>query len=255
MHKQDCCGQYRGSMSIREIIAGENTGFQCLGNSTLNVTQTVENLSAPNYQSFGGSACNMSTITAMGLSLTLNCTDLDNLKLAFGGDIVEESGNVTDEEHTYIEGSCIIPTNTISNPNEDLTVADDVSGGDPTSYTEGEDYIRVPGGIEILESGSIEPDDVIYISYSVEGSRVLNFNTVSGREFEFLLSGRKHGPNSTRPVVLRIWKVKIDPVADFAMIGDGLVTLALTGQISEDPTKTAGSTWAQIQDASAYETV
>lgn len=250
MHKSDCCGVFRGPISIREITDSP-TGFICLGNSTLNVTQDVEVLSAPDYQSFGGAGCELPIVNSMGLTLALNCTDLENLKLAFGGEIVSESGTVEDEEHDYISGSCIIPFNTAPNPNETITVTDDDSGS-PTTFVKGEDYNVVPGGIEIISGGAITPSTTLLISYSKAETKTLNINVLQGRRFEFFVSGTKYSPGSSKPVVLRLWKVGFNPVADFALIGDGLATLNLTATVYQDASGHPDSPWGVLQSAEAY---
>lgn len=237
-----CCGLYRGSFYMRDL-GNPDSALIPVGNAEAEITQTMTEITTPNFQSLGGNSCKVEYPESVGLNMTLYCTKPDNLALAFLGESVKkESGSATEEYTVKAYGSLIAFVNV---PVKSSIV---VTDGDSTTYVSGRDYIVTNAGITIPEGSTIPLETTIEVSYDHGSNWVVEAQTVAQKTFEVVLDGVNVGEDGNRAVVLKAWRVKFAPTDSFSLIsGAEFANISLTGEILRDDSKQAGSKFFKIE--------
>lgn len=237
-----CCGLYRGSFYMRDL-GNPNSALLPVGNAEAEITQSMTEITTPNFQSLGGNACKVEYPESVGLNMTLHCTKPDNLALAFLGEAIQKGGGSETETHTVREYDSLIAFEHV--PLKDSIVVKDELG---SLYEHLKDYVITNAGITIPESSSIVLGTDIVIEYDYGQNWTVEAQTVSQKTFEVVLDGVNVGEDGNRAVVLKAWRVKFAPTDNFALIsGSDFASISLNGEILRDESKQAGSKFFKLE--------
>lgn len=243
-HSGLCCGLYRGSFYIKDL-SDPNAALLPVGNAEANITQTLQEITQPNYQSLGGNNCSVSFVDSINLELTLHCTSPENLALAFMGTHGQkEGGAVTEETFTVRAVHELIPFENVPLKSSPIVVTDGAS----TTYLADRDYVITNAGIQIIEGTTIPMNSEISVAYSYGENYYVDAQTVAQKTFEVVLDGMNVGEDGAKAAVLKAWRVKFSPTDSFALIaGTEFASIALNGQILRDETKVTGSKFFKVE--------
>jgi len=245
-HSGLCCGLYRGTFYLKDL-SSPTAPLLPVGNAEANITQEITEITQPNFQSLGGSACKVEYTESVGLELTLHCTNPENLAIAFLGTSSQlAGGTVTDELHPVYSVDELIPFDFVANRQSPIVVTDEDG---TTTYVVNEDYILTNAGIQIIEDSSIPVDgSLIAVSYVYGANYKLDAQTVGQKEFAVVLDGFNVGEAGERAVVLKAWKVKFAPAESFSLIaGEEFANVVINGEILRDETKVVGSKFFTVE--------
>lgn len=244
-HQELCCGLFRGSIYLKDT-SDANAALLPVGNAEISITQTLTEITQPNYQSLGGNACKVAYPETIGMELTMHCTNPTNLAIAFMGDAYQKTaGSVTDEQHVVHAEEELIDFVNVPDVAYTITVT---SEDGLTTYVKDTDYSVTQAGIVILEGTTIVMGSTIQVSYQYGANWVIDAQTVAQKTFYVVLDGVNVGEDGQKPVVLKAWRVKFNPTETFALIsGTEFASLALTGEILRDDSKSVGSKFFKIE--------
>lgn len=245
-HSGLCCGLYRGTFYLKDL-SSPNSALLSVGNAEANITQEMTEITTPNYQSLGGSACKVEYPESVNLELTLHCTSPENLAMAFLGQSAQLSGAaVTNELHAVNAVEELIPFNFVPNKSIPFVVTD-ITG--VTTYDLDDDYTVTNSGIKITLGSAIPViGGNIKVSYTYGANWKIDAQTVSQKEFFVVLDGVNVGESGEKAVVLKAWKVKFAPAESFALIsGSDFASISLNGEILRDETKGTGSKFFTVE--------
>lgn len=239
-----CCGLYRGTFFLKDLSV-PNSPLLSVGNAEANITQELTTIEQPNFQQLGGTNCKVEYVESVAIDLTLYCTSPENLALAFMGEASQlTSGTATDEEHPVNSIGELIPFDKVP-----LAITSVTGPAGTPAYTEGDDYIVTPAGIQIIEGSDIPViGGNIEVTYTYGDNWVVDAQTVAAKEFLVVLEGTNYGEGDGKPFVLKAWKVKFAPAENFALIsGTDFANLELSGEILIDNTKLSGSKFMKLE--------
>lgn len=239
-----CCGLYRGSFYMRDL-GNPNSALVPVGNAEAEITQSMTEITTPNFQSLGGNSCKVEYPESVGLTMTLHCTKPDNLALAFLGEAIQKMGGTNTETYTVRDYDTLIAFETVP-----LKTTIVVTDGEmvPTAYTVNTDYVVTNAGIKIPEGSTIPLNSEIEVTYDFGKNWTVEAQTVSQKTFEVVLDGVNVGEDGNRSVVLKAWKVKFAPTDNFSLIsGSDFASIQLSGEILRDESKQSGSKFFKIE--------
>ena len=245
-HSDICCGLYRGRFFMKDL-SNVNNPLLPVGNAEATITQELTEIEQPSYETLGGTNCKVAYPSSVNLDLTLHCISPENLAMAFLGTSAQLIGDeITDEEHAVNGIHELIPFEHVPDKNYPIVVTDP-SG--LATYVQDEDYVLTNGGIQIIDDSTILVDgSIIKVSYIHGANYVVDAQTAAQKEFLVVLDGVNVGEAGERAVVLKAWKVKFNPTESFALIsGEEFASLALSGEIVKDSTKSTGSQYFKVE--------
>lgn len=246
MHSGLCCGLYRGSLFIKDLT-NPNNPLLPVGNAEMTLTQELAEIEQPNYQSLGGTNCSVAYIDSVSLDLVLRCISPENLAIALMGTSGKKTGTtVTGEEHAVNGIHELIPFENVPDKNAPIVVKNEAGS---VTYVEGEDYVVLAGGIQIIDDSSIPVDgSLIQVDYSYGDNYFVDAQTVAQKEYYVVLDGYNYGEGGQRQVVMKAWKVKFSPTDSFQIIGGtDFASLNVSGEILRDESKPTGSKFAKFE--------
>lgn len=242
-HSGICCGLFRGRFYIRNLNVVD-APLLPVGNAEAEITQSLTDITQPNYQSLGGNNCKVSYVESVNLNLTLHCTSPENVALGFAGSWAKlTAGAVVDELHDVNAIHELIALNFV--PIKASIVVTKAA----VTYVAGVDYVVTNAGIEIIEGSTILVDGTpIEISYSYGANYKVDAQTIGQQEYEVVLDGVNVGEDGDKQIVLKAWKVKFAPTDSFALIsGTDFASLNLAGEVLRDDSKATGSKYMTIE--------
>lgn len=243
MHSGICCGLYRGTFYAKDL-SNPSAPLLPLGNAEANITQEMNEITQENFESLGGNACKVAYPSSVGLEFTLHCTSPENLAMAFLGSAYQkESGSVIDEAHTVNAVHELIAFSSVPNKTLPITVKAGV-----TTFVVERDYLITNAGIKIPDGTTIPMGTEIEVSYSYGNNWVIDAQTTAQKTFMIVLDGVNVGEDGgERPVVLKAWRVKMSPTDSFTLIGSEFSSIAVTGEILRDESKSVGSKFMKVE--------
>lgn len=247
MHSGLCCGLYRGTFFLKDL-SDANGALLEVGNAEANITQEMTEISQPNFQSLGGTACKVEYPESVNLELTLHCTSPENLAIAFLGTTTQlAGGTITNELHAVNAIGELIPFNFV--PNRESPIVVTGPAGTTPVYVNGTDYILTSAGIKIIEGSTIPVvGGNIAVDYVYGTNWKIDAQTVGQKEFLVVLDGNNVGQDGNVPVVLKAWKVKFAPTDSFGLIsGTEFASVQVNGEILRDESKNAGSKFFTVE--------
>ena len=181
----------------------------------------------------GGTYAKADRVSSVTCNVSVHDLDGANIARASGGTWSSQAaGTVTSEDVVAYPGG----TTPLARPPSAITT---VTGpGGVTTYVAGTDYNITPGGIEVLESGSIpDPADAvtpnIEVTYANTKQQVVQAMVNSGKEYELLFEGLNEA-ESDKPVIVHAYRVKFAPAQAINWIGDDFAVLELVGTVLAD---------------------
>ena len=227
---------YLGSGKIYMRVKDSTDPLLFIGNtSALNIAITENTIRISDYTKPGGGTYNsVSRIESSTLNTSMREYSADNLARALYGSTSQAAGaTATAEPHTAYIGS-FIPT---QYPAETITTVTDDEVA-PVELILGTDYDVTPGGILILEGGSVADGDIVLITYDYNAVDVVQALTAGAEEWEVYFAGLNEA-KSNDEVTVHFYRVKFGPTAGLDLIGEDYGTIDLTGEILPDTSITA----------------
>ena len=182
---------------------------------------------SPNYTSLG--KANEGQLPTV--DVTLESVTRQNLALAmYGSSAVGPAGAVVDEPIIgYMDGISPLAFINVTA----VAIVKSVSGA--ATYTRGVDYTvnDKHGTLTVLRGGAIQDKQPLLVSYSYAAYERIDGFTVAPP----LLWLRFEGVNMARdasPVVVDIFKVRMEPIDAISLIGDDLTSINLKGRVFVD---------------------
>lgn len=225
-----------GKVYLREV--GAAGGRIEVGNcSALAFAVTEETKEKKDYTQPGGGTFNeVRRISAVEMQLTMDELSPANLARAlYGSTSAVASSAVTDEAHTAYKGAFIKFNNVPA-----ATPAPVVTGpGGTPIYVAGTDYEVRPGGIFILEGGTITDASSILVDYTKAQADVVEALVNSGKEYELVFAGLNEA-RSGKEVIVTAHRVKIGAAQNIGLLGEEYAQIEVAGKLLKDTTKTGG---------------
>lgn len=219
-----------GRTYLQEVGAG--TGYLEIGNaSALSFAVTEDTKDLKDYTQPGGGTYNeVKRISAVEVSMT--CTDLSPANLArgvYGAATSVTTGAVADEAHTVQSTAEFIPTTFLPSAIGAVKIG-------TTALVENTDYEVRPGGILILDAGTVAVTDVVLISYTKATHDVVQALVNSGKEYAMIFDGLNEARSGKR-VRVTVYRFKPGAAKDISLIGDDYAAMEATGKLLKDTTK------------------
>lgn len=181
------------------------------------------------------------------MSMTVEHISKENLSLAlYGSNSAIAGASVTDEP---VVGHHDLWTR-LENIKVSAVVVTDVGGA--TTYTLGTDYEEnlESGTIKVLSTGAITDSQALEVDYTYAAQDDVQ-GVVSGvapirwARFEGLNTA-----DSNKPVVIDMFKVSMQPLAELAMINDEITQMEVEGKVLSDALRASGSNYFRIRKVS-----
>lgn len=203
--------------------------------SKLEIAFDEDKKDQPNYRSPGGGNYNtLSRVKAVNVNMTLLELSAENLAVAAFGDTSAVTATaVTDESQVAYVGGLVRTAYMI-----DTSVAPVVTDATGvTTYVEGTDYNVAAGGagVVIISGGAIADADAILIDYTKKAGNIVQALTESALEYSLVFDGLNEA-ESSRPVVIEIYRFKPAPLKTLGVIGDDYANLEIDGESLPDTT-------------------
>ncbi|MDR2155903.1 MAG: hypothetical protein LBE78_12920 [Burkholderiaceae bacterium] len=253
IRKDYCCFKGRGEISLAtyaDYIA-KTAGLVPVGNApalSVNVTEQTEEVT--DYTSpTGGVACRTREIQTVDITLTLMCHQPRNLVRALYG-VGEPEGIATTaivaEPHTLFPES-VAPLDYLV----DDSVAVEVKSLDgQTDYEAGKDYVLTPSGsIKWIEGSTIPVptavmgvgQDNIAVSYTRKVQTVIELFAKLSDPVTLHFDGVNAAASPAFATHFDLYKVRLSAAQNFALIGDNIHRIELTGVAERDMSRPAGT--------------
>jgi len=232
---------YIGSGRIlarRRNVAG--AAFFELGNcSALGIAVETERKQLRDFRQPGGGIYNqVDRITAVNLTLTAHDLSPMNLALATNGTTsAVATGPVTDELALAVKGQYV---GLKGQPSAITSVSPAASG---TAYVAGVDYVFQNGGLFIPAASAIAAatgnTPNIKVTYAQKKGSLVQALVTASPELEFMFLGLNEA-DSGSAVTVNVWRSKLAPAQNLALIGDDYAALEMTGSVMADSSQPAG---------------
>lgn len=220
-----------GKIYLREI--GAISGFLEVGNaSALSFAVTEETKELKDFTQPGGGTYNeVKRISAVEMQATMHDLSPQNLARAlYGSTAAATTTAVVDEPHADVQKGAFVPTAKMPATITAVKVGAVVK-------VENTDFEVRPGGIFILESGTIADGDDVLISYTPAAADVVQALTSSGKEYELLFDGLNEA-RSGKKTRVTAYRVKVGALANLGLIGEEYAAMEVTGKLLKDSSKT-----------------
>lgn len=207
-----------------------NGALRPLGNcSALNIAHEVEEKNLLDFTDTGGGKANsFERISAVNFNFTAHDLTPDNAALLTrGAKSAVTSGVVTDEPHVAYKGGMVLFDN-IPDTNAAITVEIGT-----TAQVAGTDYIVVPGGVMILESGGIANAANILCTYTKKAGNKVEPLVAAAANFKLVFVGLNEA-QSGREVTIEVHKYKPGVAQTIDLIGDDYGNYEVAGEALKD---------------------
>lgn len=186
----------------------------------------------------------------MSMKASMRQISADNLKLMLLGDTVAQaSGSVTGETISPTTGTLAVGNVFLLGGQDVSAVTIKDSSGTPKALVAGTDYtLNAKGGsIEILDVTTNGPFTLpLKADYTKAAATRVKMFTAANQEFWLRFEGLNTAVSGYPPVIVDIYRVRLDPVKDFGLINDDLGNFELAGSCLVDQTKTVSSDFGQF---------
>jgi len=196
----------------------------------------VEMQKERNYGRDGGMLKTNERVTSIVATLSFQSLSLPNLAIGMRGSLrSENTGTVTDEEHTVTVGG-FIRLKGISQTNVVLKN----NAGDVT-YVDGVHYRRGGSGIQILDGATetipaIADAAVVKVSYTHAGIDVVEALTAAQPEMTVHFDGLNEAEGGEN-VAVDFWRWKPSVLKSLSLIGNNFARAEISGDLLLDPTQ------------------
>ncbi len=225
---------YLGSGRIYARVAGTATGRFDLGNaSKLEIKVKEGRKQLKDYtKPGGGSYASVARVDSATLEMTLHDLNKTNVARAvFGTESVVTGAAVLDEVVTAYKGGI----STLAHPGATAVVVTNSAG--TTTYVANADYEVRPGGILILDAGTIADAASLKVDYSFATYNKVEALTSAAQTLELFFEGLNEA-NSGKPVLVDVYRAQLSPTKALALLGDDFADLEVEAEVLKDPTKT-----------------
>jgi len=183
----------------------------------------------------GGTRNEVRRIESVELSATMHDISPANFaRSTYGLTEAVEAGTVTGEVVTARKGALVRLAH--ASPT-DVVVTDEETG--LTTYVAGTDYEVRPGGLFILEGGTITDGEALGVDYEHGAEDLVQALVRAGVEFEIHFEGLNEA-RSGKAVLVDIWRCRLGAAQNISLIGDEFAGLEVTGRLLADGSKGAG---------------
>lgn len=248
-----CCFKGRGEISLAAYAAylAKMAGLQPVGNApALSVTVSEKTEDVPDYTSpAGGTHCHFREIEKVEIGLTLLCHTPDNLiRTLYGAGTSEgvASAAVVGEAHVLHAGA-VVPLDHLVDDSIAVVVK---SMDDETTYAQGTHYIVTPAGSIKHVAGSAIPvptvtagvgQSNIKVSYTRKLQTKIQLFSKPSEPVVLHFDGINVAADTPFATHFDLFKVRLSAAKGFALIGDNLGKLELTGTVMRDETRLLGT--------------
>ncbi len=231
----------------RDGTTGKPTGLRPVGNVSA-VSLGIETTTFEHKESCSGVRGVDLEITQevnVSLNMTLESLAKENLSLAlFGTNTAVVGASASDEiVKGYHDLWTPLPHVKISN----LVVGDDAVP--TTTYVEGTDYeVNLEtGSIMALSTGSITDTQDLYCDYDYAAQSQVEAATSGTPPIRFVRFEGLNTADGDKPVVIDIYKVSMQPLAELAVIQDEIAQMEVEAKALSDALQTSGSKYFTIR--------
>jgi hypothetical protein len=238
-------GQGMVFLAAKNATTGEPLAMRHLGNVTdLKIqlkTTTIDLKEA--MTGARGLAKRLTTENAATFTATLESLVKENLAIALRAAITDKvAGSVTGETVTAFKSS-LLPL-TYGALVDDVTLV--IKSADlVTTYVKGTDYTVNDDSLSIPATGAIATADTgtgkaLSIAYHYGAQAIVDAFTEAGAEYWLRFEGLNNADND-KSVIVDVFKVSPDPLAELALINDKQAEIVLQGACLVDSTRLTGS--------------
>jgi hypothetical protein len=196
----------------------------------------------------GSRGIDYSKATEVAVTLTFDFENFskENVGMATVGESLElAAGTVTDQPVKLFEGLWQAMPHVAIN----TVVVTSVDGA--TTYTEDTDYVVNPesGSIMGVAGGAIDAAGVdVLVDYAfAKQDKVEALTNTSSPDRYFRFEGLNTAGDVTKPVIIDLFKVNTQPLADWALVNDELASGSITAKVLSDPSRTSGSKFFTVR--------
>ncbi|MBF0422637.1 MAG: hypothetical protein HQL73_06565 [Magnetococcales bacterium] len=193
----------------------------------------------------GGVAESVSWVKKVKVSFSIHELTRDNLALAsLGTASVVAAGTVTDEAHKAWKGS-YVPLKYIKPTITSVKVGN-------AEKDAGADYVANASGLYIPPASSIADDADIAVSYSYPAQEAVEAMTATNQVYTMIFQGANLAQDG-RSRIIHMYKVKLSPASELALVTKELAKVAMTGVLLADDSQPTGKSryYKEILEAAA----
>ncbi|MCK5787875.1 MAG: hypothetical protein KAH32_02670 [Chlamydiia bacterium] len=227
-------------------VSGNPTGLRPVGNVSA-LTLGVETTTFEHKESCSGvRGVDLEIVQEINVSMamTMESINKENLSLGlYGTSNVVSGATVTDEPaiayHDLWTPLVNIQVNTV--------VVTDVGGA--TTYTEGTDYVvnESAGTIKALSTGAITDAQPLEVDYNFVDQDNIDALISGTPPIKFVRFEGLNTADNNKPVVIDIFKVSLQPLAEWALIQDEIAQMEVESKILSDPLRVSGSNYFKVR--------
>lgn len=235
-----------GKVSLKDLQ--EPKGHIFIGNvSSLQYQAEVNTIEDQDHTTPGGGLdASVQRISALNVTYNARHFNKANIARAIMGAAADvAAGTVTSEVHKGYKGALIRLSKPVDSAVEVVVKS---TGGSPTTYVEGTDYLVSPAGITILETGTVVDAADLDIAYAYPKHANIQALVSSGKRYSLLFEGLNEA-RSGKPVIIEVFKVNHSP-ASLSVIADQFEGMEFTAKAEKDTTRigTGLSQYMEILD-------
>jgi hypothetical protein len=219
----------KGQFSIQKYT--ETNNFRWVGNVTDVKKKTTEKVIKLPSGSTGGTYASVSIVELVQLEIHFRDFNVENLALGLRGTASEiATGSIVNEAHVAHLGKIV----RLANIAPTVVVVTNVAG--TTTYVSGTDYEVRPGGLLIIETGTIVEASTIHVDYTYPKHNIIEALTESGAFYKALFEGNNQG-NEGKEIVVDFWKCQFGLAAEIGLITNEFGDLVILADVLEDSSK------------------
>lgn len=225
---------YLGSGKLYARVSGASAGLIEVGNaSKLELQVKDKQVKQQDYtKPGGGTYASVSRIESVNLSMTLHDLNKTNVARAvFGTGSTVALGTVTDEVVTAYKSAIVPLAHTSLSSIVVKNSAKDVT------YVANTDYEVRAGGIYVIEAGAITDAQSLKVSYSYAAYDKVEAMTTGALTLELHFEGLNEA-NSSKPVIVDIYRAQLSPAKALSLLDDKFVDLQIDAEVLADTSKT-----------------
>lgn len=240
-------GQGSVLIATKNSVTGDPEGFVPVGNVSA-MTIGVETTVFEHKESCSGTRGIDKEIVQeikVNIAMTLESINKENLALTlYGTESAVVGASATDEQ--------IIAAHDKWTRLDNIKVSSVVVGDDAvptTTYVLDTDYQlnAESGSIKVLSTGAILDLAVVFIDYTFAAHDNIEGITSSAAPERWIRFEGLNTADADKPVVIDIYKMSIQPLAELAVINEELAEMSVEGAALSDATRSSGSLYFTIK--------
>ena len=223
-----------GEILIRE--RGSATGFRTFGNAdSFNFAINEEKKTQRDYRDeAGGNAAFSSKITDVTANINGLSFQADTLAIALRAIVTLVPVTAVVDEVLELHEDASTPLKNVPDMDKAFTLTAEPTAGNFETLVPGTDYVVKRGVIKMINYTEAAAGVPAKVSYSTRKSYEINAMAAGAKEYEIFFNGFNSASDGSKPVTVRVHRVKFSPAQALEWISDDYGSLAQSFEVLKD---------------------